>query len=337
MLYNETMIYLIYGYQLPVIRKTLKNLIRTCLNGEEQNDFNVEKLSARLVPVQDIVFSALSLPLGSSHKVLVVTEPYFLSEEKEKISFEKDQDYKALIQYLNEPSPHTDLIFFLESRTVDTKSEVYKAVKAKGKLLAQEVLTEDMLKAMGTAIFTKKGAQISRDALEELARRCGDDVSKFVSEATKLSLYKNDITVDDVVLMVAAKPEENAFAIADALLQKKTSAALKTYYDLRINKEEPVRLILLLAAQFRFMMEVQYLLSKNTSFDRIAAELKAKPFRVNKTARTLASISKAELMNVEDALYEMDFQIKSGLKDPYMTFELFLLNFETIRNGKFKV
>ena len=54
------MIYFIYGHQLPVIKKTLKNLVKTCLNGIEQDDFNVQKLSARLVPIQDIVFDVLT-------------------------------------------------------------------------------------------------------------------------------------------------------------------------------------------------------------------------------------------------------------------------------------
>ena len=40
------MIYLIYGFQLPVIKKTLKNLISKCLNEEEINDMldNTDKL-----------------------------------------------------------------------------------------------------------------------------------------------------------------------------------------------------------------------------------------------------------------------------------------------------
>ena len=78
------MIYLIYGHQLPVIKKTLKGLMKTCLNGVEQDDFNVEKLSSRMVLVQDIVYACSSLPLGSDKKVVVVSEPYYLSNEKEK-------------------------------------------------------------------------------------------------------------------------------------------------------------------------------------------------------------------------------------------------------------
>lgn len=328
------MIYFIYGHQLPVIKKTLKNLIKTCLNGIEQDDFNVQKLSARLVPIQEIVFDAMSLPLGSDKKVLVVTEPYFLSNEKEKVSFDKEQDFDSLIKYLHNPSTATDLIFFLETREINTKNEVYKVLKEKAKIMPQDVLTEEMLKNMGMGIFVRKGATITQDALDELVVRCGDDVSKFTSEATKLSLYKNEINIDDVRLMVSARLEDNAFNMCEALIQGKISKALKIYYDLRINKEEPVRLISLLASQFRFLTQVSYLLSKNMTFDAIASELKCHPFRVKKSSQSLVMISQKALRNILDELYKEDFAIKSGEKDPYLTFELFLINFNNIKNVK---
>ena len=328
------MIYFIYGHQLPVIKKTLKNLIKTCLNGIEQDDFNVQKLSARLVPIQEIVFDAMSLPLGSEKKVLVVTEPYFLSNEKEKVSFDKEQDYDSLIKYLHNPSTATDLIFFLETREINTKNEVYKVLKEKAKIMPQDVLTEEMLKNMGMGIFVRKGATITQDALDELVVRCGDDVSKFTSEATKLSLYKNEINIDDVRLMVSARLEDNAFNMCEALIQGNISKALKIYYDLRINKEEPVRLISLLASQFRFLTQVSYLLSKNMTFDAIASELKCHPLRVKKSSQSLVMISQKALRNILDELYKEDFAIKSGEKDPYLTFELFLINFNNIKNVK---
>ena len=328
------MIYFIYGHQLPVIKKTLKKLIATCLDDNEQDDFNVSKISARFVTVQDIVFDAMSLPLTADKKVLVVTEPYFLSNEKEKAPFEKEQDYDRLISYIKNPSQYTDLIFFLETKEINQKSEIFKALKQHAKIMPQDVLTEDMLKNMGAAIFTKKGVKITRDALNELVNRCGDDVSKFTSEATKLTLYKNEINIDDVRLMVSMKLEDNAFLMVEELIKNRISQALKTYNDLRINKEEPVRLIALLASQFRFMMQVAYLLSKNYSYERIATELKTKSFRVNKTAQNLVFISKNQLMNILEYLYQMDYQIKAGEKDPYLSFELFIIRFNQIKNNQ---
>jgi len=332
--YNIDMIYLIYGHQLPVIKKTLKTVINNCLNGIEQDDFNVEKFSARLTTIQDIVFSARSLPLGSDHKVVVISEPYFLSNEKEKCSIEKDQKYSELLKYLESPSEFTDLIFFLESKEINSKSEIVKMLKTKAKIIQQEPLTEDMLKNMGMALFTKKGVNISQDGLNELVSRCGDDVSKFTIEANKLSLYKKNLTIDDVKLLVNAKLEDNAFLIVESLIRNNISSALKVYYDLRINKEEPVRLIALIATQFRFMNEVDYLLKKGLSYDKIASELKTKSFRINKTARNLVFIQKGQLLNILDYLYILDLNIKSGQNDPYMSFELFLINFNRIKNNK---
>lgn len=324
------MIYLIYGFQLPVIKKTLKNLISKCLNGEEINDFNFEKVSSRLVLVQDIVFDAMSLPLMSSHKVLVVSEPYYLSSEKEKTFLDKDQDYDKLVKYINNPSEHTDLIFFLEAKNVDTKNEVYKAIKEHGKIISQEVLTENMLMSMGNSIFVRKGVKINENALEELVHRCGDDVAKFTNEANKLCLYKNEINIDDVKIMVSLRLEDNAFNIVDALINNKINKALKIYYDLRINKEEPVRLIALIASQFRFMLEVKYLISLGYNNAKIAEILQTKPYRVDRTLKTTFNIKYNQVLKVQEYLFDLDYQIKSGNKDPYYAFELFLINFNDI-------
>ena len=76
------MIYFIYGHQLPVIKKTLKNLINTCLGDIPQDDFNVEKLSSRMVLVQDIVYACSTLPFAGEKKVVVVSEPYYLNGDK---------------------------------------------------------------------------------------------------------------------------------------------------------------------------------------------------------------------------------------------------------------
>ena len=323
------MIYLIYGHQLPVIKKTLKNLIKTCLGDIPQDDFNVEKLSSRMVLVQDIVYACSSIPLGSDKKVVVVTEPYYLSSEKEKCSLDKDQDYDMLIKYLNNPSANTDLIFFLEAKDINSKSEIYKVLTKVAKIMPQDVLTEDMLRNLGQSIFVKKGTKIKPDALNELVNRCGDDVSKFTSEATKLSLYKDEITIDDVKLMVSPKLEDNAFLIVEALIKNKINEALKIYYDLRINKQEPVVLIYLIAAQLRFMLQVGYLSKQNLSLDQIASELKSKPFRIRKNLETLTFINMNKLRNIIDDLYNLDVDIKSGNKDPYYAFELFLINFNS--------
>lgn len=325
------MIYLIYGHQLPIMKKTLKTLINTCLNGAEQDDFNVERFSARLVLIQDIVFSCSSIPFFGDHKVVVVTDPYFLTNDKEKISLEKDQDYEKLYTYLANPNPHTDLIFFLESRDINQKSKAFELIKQHGKIMEQSPFNEAMLMKTGEDYFKRSKINISQEAIQELVNRCGDDISKFLNEAEKLSLFSQNIEVDDVKKLVCLKLEDNAFAIVDYLINNNIRDALKLYYDLRINKEEPVRLISLIASQFRFLMQVQFLKEKGKNVDEICAELKAKSFRVKKNIQYLIKINKYQIINILNQLYYLDYGIKSGKLDPYYNFELFIINFNNLK------
>ena len=325
------MIYVIYGPQYPVIKKTLKTLINQLLGDTEIDDFNFQKVSSKLVLVQDIVFDAMSLPLTSEKKVIVVTEPYYLSSEKEKVSIDKEQDFDVLVKYLENPSEHTELIFFLEAKSLNTKSKIYPILKKVAKIISPDVLTEKMLKQMGMSIFSKKGKTITQDGLDELVNRCGDDVSKFTNEANKLCLYKDNLTIDDVKLMVSSRLEVNTFNIADALISNKISKALKIYNDLRINKQEPVMLISAVNSQFRFMLEVKHLLKQNYSTSQIIEELNCHPYKLDKTIKSTITITYEEILNIVDYLYNLDLKIKSMETDPYFGFELFLINFNNIR------
>ena len=130
--------------------------------------------------------------------------------------------------------------------------------------------------------------------------------------------------------MVSPKLEDNAFLIVDSLFKGKINNALKIYYDLRVNKQEPVVLIYLIASQLRFLLQVAYLASQNKNAQDIATELNANAFRVKKNIEILTLVSKRKIERIIDELYKLDADIKSGNKDPYYAFELFLINFKSI-------
>ena len=171
----------------------------------------------------------------------------------------------------------------------------------------------------------------SQSALDELVFRCGLDLSKFLMEANKLCLYSSHITLKDVETLVSLKPEQNAFAIAENLMKGNIKKALKIYYDLRILKEEPVRLIALMASQFRIITEVGFLLEEGGSKESIATSLGIHPYRVQLAINNLNYLSYRRGQLVLDYLYDLDYKIKSGQVSPYYGFEMFLLNFNEIK------
>lgn len=327
------MIYLVYGEQFPLVSKRVKKIINSILV-DGIDDFNYVRFNAKEMTVQDLVYECSLLPFGD-HKVVRVDNPYFLGSIREKISIEKDQKYSVLENYINQPNEFVDVIFVLESKTVNKKNDIYKLIEKKGKIFFEEGLSLETLNQTAKIYFQKKGVNISDEAINLLLERTGDNVSRFIQEADKLSLYGKEINVDDVHIMVPVPLEQNAFNVCEFLITNQINKAIKVYRDLLVLKEEPVRLIALLASQFRLYTQISYLytIEKNNQ-DDVASQLKIHPYRVKLMCRNLVRISYFQLLLVMEKLYQLDYKIKSMEVDPVIGLELFLVNFNSVREKR---
>ncbi len=320
------MIYLLYGDQYPTLKKELRKLKEKIL-GKEYDDFSYVSLSCKEVTVQDIVSEASKPALFSPKKLIVASDPYFITTSKERVEIEKNQNYDVLKKYIQNQSQYCDIVFFLEGSNISSRNEIFKLISKHGQVKQIEQLSQAQLALVADQYFKKNGVVIDQDALNELLLRVGLDLAKFVMEANKLCLYKEHITLEDVEIMVSLKLEQNAFAIAENLMKGDTKKALKIYYDLRVLKEEPVRLIALMASQFRIVTQIGHLLNQGYSKDEISKILGIHPYRVQLGLINLSYLPYHKAMYVLDKLYELDYKIKSGNIDPYYGFELFILNF----------
>ena len=327
------MIYLVYGEQFPLVSKRVKKLITSILP-DGIDEFNYVRFNAKEVTVQEIAYECSLLPFGD-RKVIRVDNPYFLGSIKERISIEKDQEYQELVKYIENPNDMVDIIFVLESKSVNKKNDIYKLIEKKGKIFFEEGLSLETLNQTAKIYFQKKGVMISDEAINLLLERTGDNVSRFIQEADKLALYGKEIDVDDVHIMVPVPLEQNAFNICEFLITNQINKAIKVYRDLLVLKEEPVRLIALLASQFRLYTQISYLytIEKNNQ-DDVASQLKIHPYRVKLMCRNLVRISYFQLLLVMEKLYQLDSKIKSMEVDPVIGLELFLVNFNSVREKR---
>lgn len=322
------MIYLIYGDQYPVIKKRLNKLVRSILN-EPVDEMNYVTIDFKQQVVHDLLYEASLVPFGCDKKVIVATRPFFLTTSKDKSSFEDEKEYAKLVDFINHPLELVDIIFFLEGSNINKKNEVYKALQAHGEIIYEQGLSKDTLLESGALLFEKKGVKISKDAIVELVNRTGHDLGIFMNECEKLALYSSSITLSDIEDLVFIPLEQNAFLLAESLIKLDIKKALQVYQDLRVNKEEPIRLISLMATQFRVLSLVSYLYGKgDNSNDEIAKKLGIHPYRVKLAMNNLFHINYYQTLNILDALYELDFKIKKGEIDPSLALELFILNFK---------
>lgn len=312
--------YILYGELDPMIRKRLNKILKERLG--EVDDFNVVKIDLDESSLEEIAYESSSLPLGYEKKAVVVDNCLFLTSDVES------KDEEKVIEILKNSSDDIDIFFILKNDKVDKKGKIFNFVKEHGQVLEFLNISKEEWPLYIKKYFKNKDIEITSEAVEELSSRVDGDLNRFINEAEKLCLYKNPITVTDVALMVAKPLEDDAFQMSNALFRGENGVAISIYRDLKLlGQKFTEALIPMLASQFRFISQVCFLDSKGLEKEEIAKELSANPFRVKMALKNARNVSRKQIANVLDKLYNLDLQIKSGQIDRSYGLELFLINF----------
>lgn len=325
------MIYFVYGNQGPNIKSQIRKIGESFLNGEKPDELNFIKLDGHNVLVQDAVDECKYVALGYEKKVVSLENCYFLLKPKPKNKIESDQNYDELLDYIENNSQDNESCFIISvcSSTIDEKSNLFKSLKEKAKVIQIVDPDEKGWNEYVKAYLAKKEIVIDRDAIMELAERTAGDVALFQNSVQILTLYTDHIRYKDVILMINKPLEDNAFLIFNLLLDNKNAEAISLFRDLQVKNIQSPTLIAQLGNQFRLLSQISYLSKKRIPKEEIANELKIKPGRVFVLSKLLPMISDKAIKKTLDDLYQLDLDIKSGLVDRNYGFELFLIKFKT--------
>ena len=312
--------YILYGELYPMIRKHLNKILKERLG--ETDDFNVTKIDFEESSLDEIEYESSSLPLGYDKKAVVVDNAHFLTKDVEP------KDEEKVLEILKKSTDDIDLIFIHRDANVDKKGKIFNYVKENGQVFEFLNIEKDEWPIYIRKYFKNKNVEITTEAVNELANRVDGDLTRFINEAEKLCLYKNSITLTDVALIVSKPLEDDAFQMSNALFRGENGVAISIYRDLKLLGQKFVdALIPMLAAQFRFISQVCFLDSKGLEKEEIASELSVSPVRVKIALKNANNISRKQISNALDKLYNLDLQIKSGQIDRSYGLELFLINF----------
>ena len=316
------MLYLVFGEQELMINKMVDKLAKETLG--EIDDFNLVIFDGYKTPLYEIVNDASTLPFMTEKKVVVIKNAYFLTGENPKLEFE--QSFEELTEYIENQNEGVTLIFCVVTSKLDERKSLVKKIKEKAKIYSVDNVNKKDLPRIIKQMFEKKEINITNDALTEFVNRCGEDMYLISNEIEKLCCYKKELDLNDIKLMIPKKLEDNVFEMIDAIFNKKEDKVFKIYYDLKVNNNEPITLISLIASQVRFMYQVMILKNKGYSESNIANELSCHPYRVKLALEKVYSLNKIDLTLLLEELSELDLKIKSGEIDRFVGFELFLLS-----------
>ncbi|PKG24501.1 DNA polymerase III subunit delta [Niallia nealsonii] len=317
-------IYLFYGAETFLVNETKQLLIQSAIDIDEE-DFNLSSYDLEETPIEAILEDAETIPFFGERKVIVLHNPTFLTAEKTKSKVE--HDIKKLEVYLQEPPPYTILVFIGSFEKLDERKKITKELKKKAEVLEAKKLTEAELKKWMRQRAAYNQVEMDEEALDTMLQLAGTNLFLLTSEVDKMALYVQDshlITKEIVEELVAKSLEQNIFSLVDKVISRKIDEALRIYYDLIKQNEEPLKMLAIITNQFRLIYQVKGLSRTGYGQQQIASVLKVHPFRVKLAAGQAQKFSEQELLTCINLFAEADYGMKTGSMNKNMIIEMIL-------------
>ncbi|MFD3447671.1 DNA polymerase III subunit delta [Microbacteriaceae bacterium 4G12] len=316
-------LYVLYGTESYFINQTLDLLLTEALE-EEDREFNIVTYDLEEAYLEDVVEDARTLPFFGERKVIVIKSPMFLTAQKEKL----EQNVKVLMEYVEEPSPFTVLVFVAPFEKLDERKKITKLLKKEAEVLEANPLQIQDVRKWIQDKAQEHHIQIEGGAIDLLLELVGSNVMMLSQEVDKLMLYlgtEGTITRELVAQLVPKSVEQNVFTLVEKVVKKDIAEAMRILEDLLVQQEEPIKILSLLASQFRLLHQVKELQQRGYAQNQIASHLSVHPYRVKLAMNQTKFFSFEELRVVIDRLAEADYDMKTGKMEKRLVLEFFLM------------
>ena len=310
------MLYLLYGLETFQINEQVKNIILE----NNIDEYSISNFNAKLSNLDDIIVDAISMPLFSNKRAIIIEEAYFFTSEK----VENENTLKKLENYINNFNKSNITIFIVNNEKLDERKKITKLIKKVAKVIEfnskkdSNELIKDML----------KNYKVDYKNIYLIKEKLNNQNELINSEINKLITFKEDniITENDINLVITDYPKIDFFEFIDNIINKNIKESIKTYSELLKLKEEPIKIIVTLANQFRLMYQAKKLNESGYSEKDIALKLEEHPYRVKLALIKAKTYSEYDLLNNLKKLGEINLNAKKGNVDSSIALELFILN-----------
>lgn len=327
-------VYLIIGTEDYIINET-KQLLTDHILETENAEFNYANFDLEETPIETVIEEAESMPFFGEKRLVIASNPFFLTAEKVKTKIEHHTE--KLTKYLEEPAPFSVLCFIARVPKLDERKKLTKQLKKQAIIIEAQPPSEKEMKNWLLAESEKEKMTIEPAALNRLVELTNMKLTVAMNELQKLMLYgkeKQVVTLESVEQLVVRSLEQNIFLMLDKIIALDIAGALRIYYDLLKQKEEPIKIMALIASQFRLLNQLKILERKGYSQQQTATKLRVHPFRVKLASKQARNFTQDELNFILKELATIDYELKTGYGNREQKFEWFLFHLQDRRRVK---
>lgn len=318
-------IYVCYGTEKYRIREFI-HFLSSHVIGQENRDLALTKFDLNETPIEAVVEEAETLPFLVPRKVILVSDSTVFAAGKDSNKIDHKTD--RLLKYMDNPADYSVIVFFVQNEKLDERKKTVKKAKECGAVISFAPLGAEELLQWIKKQARERRCDLAAGAAEALVASAGTNLQTLASEIEKLCLYAGDggvIEPETVEQLVARSSEQNIFVLIEQIAQLKLEKALGIYYDLLKQREEPIKIVALIARQFRIMLQVKELARQSYSQQQMASTLGLHPYAVKLAAEQAKKFDAGRLSRILADLAQLDYEMKSGRVDKILGIELFLL------------
>jgi DNA polymerase-3 subunit delta len=269
-------------------------------------DFNHDRTTLRERRVPEVLSLCMTLPVMAPRRLVEVRDA----------DSANDADVDALAAYLDKPAPES--VLMLVCSDVDFRAKLPKLLeKHKAAVLCRfDHPKEREMPSLVIRRAKKLRLKLGPGAADALAVTVGADLTLLERALEKLAIaVDGEVTAKDVSAHVADTHLEDAFAFAAAVAGGDRKAAIAAAAQLQAAREEPIRLIGLLAWQLRQVAMARALLDEGKD---AAKELRLFGDRATPVMRAARSLSPERHARRLVMLAETDVALKSSRAAPWL-------------------
>ena len=313
-------IYLIYGSENYLIKKELSKII----DNSNLEEGSIVKYNLDEVNVSNVIDEASMVGLFSSEKLIICENSNFLTSDSKKSI---DHDIDLLEKYIEKPYKDVTIVFIVNNEKLDERKKIVKLIKKYSKVIECKKIESHDLNNYIYNYFKENNYNIDMSLVRLIIDKVKYDLSNIINECDKLMNYKDtdkNITKVDIDNIIRENIEDDIFALTNSILEKDVKKSIKIYKDLLLVGEEPIKLIVMVANQFRLLLQVKLMVKNGYKQIEMASIIKEHPYRVKLALSS--DYTQEEIIKNLKKLYQLDYDIKTGAIDKNFGFELYLLN-----------
>lgn len=312
-------IYLLCGEEAYLKKQYKDRLTKAML--PEGDTMNYSYFEGKGVDVREVIDLAETMPFFAERRLIVFENTGFFKSAGTELA-----DYVKEL-------PETTTFLFVENE-VDKRSKLYKAVKAKGRIVELGFQDEAVLKRWVAGNLKKEGKNAAEQTILYFLGKVGTDMENITKELEKLVCYAWDremITKEDVDEICVTQISNHIFDMVNAVAEKKQKKALDLYYELLALKEPPMRILFLLARQYRILYEVKELMQKGYGRKDIASRAGLHPFAAGKYMDQAKLFKGRELLHILNDAVDLEQWVKTGMISDNLAVEVFLVKYSSAK------